>query len=67
MSSTSTPRSGERIRFVPDHNAAGCGVSSGDSDRNRRRLVFGETEVARKAGLDPTRNLAQACSDFSAD
>jgi len=64
MPSTTNTRSVERIRFVPDHSIAACDVSSGDSNRNRRRPVFGETEVATKAGLDPTRNLAQACSDY---
>ena len=64
MSSTTTPRSEEPIRFVADHRGAVCDVSRGDTDRIRRSPVVGETEVARKAGLDPTRNLAQACSDY---
>lgn len=64
MSSSTTLRSGDTIAFVPDHSAAPCGITSGDSDRNRTRPVFGETDVAKKAGLDPTRNLAQACADY---
>jgi hypothetical protein len=64
MSSNTTRRRGQRTTFVPDRGVTARAVSSGDSDRRRRRLVFGETEVAKKAGLDPTRNLAQACSDY---
>jgi hypothetical protein len=64
VSSTTTPRSREPIRFVADRSGAACGVSSGGADRIRRSPVFGETEVAKKAGLDPALNLARACSDY---
>jgi hypothetical protein len=59
---TRSRRSGA-IRFIPDRRGAHCAVTA-DPRRRQRGAVFGETEVAQRAGLDPTRNLAQACSDY---
>jgi hypothetical protein len=62
MSSTRL-RSRARAR-VTDRNILSLDRSNEDCARRARRPVFGETEVAKRIGLDPTRNLAQACSDF---
>ena len=62
MSSTRL-RSRARAR-VADRSIISVERSNEDCARRTRRPVFGETEVAKRVGLDPTRNLAQACSDF---
>lgn len=36
---------------------------SEDCSRRARRPIFGDTEVAKRVGLDPSRNLGQACSN----
>jgi hypothetical protein len=56
-------RSGPRTR-VTDRSTVSVDRPNEDFARRTRRPVFGETEVAKRVGLDPTRNLAQACSDF---
>lgn len=64
MSSITTRRRTDAIRFIPDDRRVTAIAPAPYPRRRRRRAVFGETEVAQQAGLDPTRNLAQACSDY---
>jgi hypothetical protein len=63
MSSTRVKQSNARTR-VPDRGAEAVYRPTDDCARRGRRPVFGEAEVAKRVGLEPTRNLAQACADF---
>jgi hypothetical protein len=63
MSSTRVKQSNPRMR-VPDRAPVSVDRPTEDCARRGRRPVYGETEVAKRVGLDPTRNLAQACADF---
>ncbi len=60
MSPTRIQQSRSSITFVSDRGSVDCDLGA----RRSHRRVFGETEVARRVGLDPNRNLAQACSDY---
>lgn len=62
MSSTRL-RSRARTRVV-DRSIVSLDRANEECARRARGAVFGETEVAKRVGLDPMRNLAQACADF---
>jgi hypothetical protein len=63
MSSIRVNRSRARNR-VCDRNPVAGDRPNEDCSRRARRPIFGDTEVAKRVGLEPSRNLGQACSDF---
>lgn len=64
MSSTRTRQTGSPIGFASERGGVPTDVAHDPRGRRPRRAISREAHVARRVGLHPERDLAQACSDF---